>query len=75
MSEQIFSSETWVVTWVGCEKEAVLSLRTFHDLHEARVYYTQRIHYPGITIERVRTVIAIEKISKDDAYLPIVYRN
>lgn len=70
MSGQIFSSMKYVVTWVGCDKEATLGVRTFEDFHEARCFATRRVDKPGITIEKVYTVIEIENLSKRVWYLP-----
>jgi len=71
MSGQIFSSSKYVVTWVGCDLECVLSLRTFDDFHDARCFATRRADKPGITMERVRTVIEVENLSKRIWYLPV----
>ena len=64
MSGQIFSSMKYIVTWKNCDKEATLGARTFEDFHDARCYATRREHLPGITIEKVYTVIEVENISK-----------
>jgi hypothetical protein len=72
MSGQIFSSMKYVVTWVGCDKECTLSLRTFEDFHDARCFASRRIDRSGITIEKVYTVIEVENISKRTWYLPEV---
>ena len=72
-NSNVFNSETFVVTWPGCDFEATLSIRTYKDFHDARKYATRWSERREVTVERVRTIIEVKKIFRKDWFLPLTY--